>query len=254
MSGSTAVVMEKNGGEASVPRFELAEWRSTYGVVAGITGRAGAFDLGLTSPDPMRIVMDRWTTFLECHNSGFSGVVVSFQPHGSAVGVHRSRWQGVTVASGLDGHATDVPGVLIGVTVADCIPVYLLHPGTGAVAVLHAGWRGIVAGILEHGIETLCDLASATVDELLMHCGVGICGACYEVGPEVYQEVTGCGASASGPLDLRTILSDRALARGLTQVTTSAWCSAHDEDRFYSHRASGGVAGRMLAYIGHPLT
>ena len=254
MSGSTEVLMERSGGEAPVPRFELEEWRSTYGVVAGITGRAGAFDLGLTSSDPMRIVMDRWITFLTCHNSGFSGVVVSIQPHGSAVGVHRSGWQGVTVASGLDGHATDVPGVLIGVTVADCIPVYLLHPDTGAVAVLHAGWKGIVAGILERGVEALSELASAGVGELLMHCGVGICGTCYEVGPEVHQKVMGGVASIPGPLDLRAVLTDQALALGLEHVTTSGWCSAHNDDRFYSHRVSGGSAGRMLAYIGRPVT
>ena len=254
MSGSTEVLMERSGGEAPVPRFELEEWRSTYGVVAGITGRAGAFDLGLTSSDSMRIVMDRWITVLSWHDSGFSGVVVSFQPHGSAVGVHRSGWQGVTVASSLDGHATDVPGVLIGVTVADCIPIYLLHPGTGAVAVLHAGWKGTAAGILERGIEALCDLASATVGELLMHCGVGICGTCYEVGSEVYQAVTGCTASGPRQLDLRAVLTDQALALGLKHVTASGWCSAHSEDRFYSHRASGGSAGRMLAYIGRPVT
>ena len=63
-----------------------------------------------------------------------------------------------------------------------------------------------------------------------------------------------CGVAApgNGPwrLDLRTRLVDEARRQGLTDVTVSSWCSAHDRPRFYSHRASGGTDGRMVAYIG----
>jgi copper oxidase (laccase) domain-containing protein len=86
-----------------------------------------------------------------------------------------------------------------------------------------------------------------------MHCGVGICGDCYEVGSEVMQ---GCGIAADGPgpwhLDLRGRLLEQARGLGLIQATISPWCSAHDRSPFYSHRASGGTEGRMVAYIGVP--
>ena len=63
-----------------------------------------------------------------------------------------------------------------------------------------------------------------------------------------------CGAAADGPgpwhLDLRSTLVEQARALGLRQVTASPWCSAHHRDRFYSHRASRGADGRMVAYLG----
>jgi copper oxidase (laccase) domain-containing protein len=86
---------------------------------------------------------------------------------------------------------------------------------------------------------------------LIMHCGIGICGVCYEVGSEVMR---GCGAAAegSGPwhLDLRATLVEQARGIGVSRVTTSSWCSAHHRPEFYSHRASQGADGRMVAYLG----
>jgi copper oxidase (laccase) domain-containing protein len=64
----------------------------------------------------------------------------------------------------------------------------------------------------------------------------------------------GCGAAAEGAgpwhLDLRTTLIEQARAAGLGRVTTSSWCSAHHRPQFYSHRASRGADGRMVAYLG----
>jgi copper oxidase (laccase) domain-containing protein len=66
----------------------------------------------------------------------------------------------------------------------------------------------------------------------------------------------GCGVRADGPgpwhLDLRERLAAQAEALGLVRVSGSSWCSAHDRDRFYSHRASGGRDGRMVAFLGMP--
>ena len=54
-------------------------------------------------------------------------------------------------------------------------------------------------------------------------------------------------------VDLRAILAEQARQLGVGQVSMSAWCSAHDRERFFSHRASGGRDGRMVAYLGRPL-
>jgi len=119
------------------------------------------------------------------------------------------------------------------------------------VALLHAGWRGTAGGILTRGVQRLLGETGADSRDIVMHCGVGICGACYEVGSEV---MTGCGlpADGSGPwhIDLRERLAAQAAELGLTSVSRSPWCSAHDRSRFYSHRASGGADGRMVAYLG----
>ena len=235
------------------PRFDLAAWRRDYGVVAGITGRGRepgrGFDLGLWSEAPVGEVMTRWRAF-QRSVAGFSSVVLGNQIHGTEVGVAAAP-VGWTRVEGIDGWVTADTGVLLTVTVADCIPVYLVVPRK-AVALLHAGWRGTAGGILSRGVERLLSVAKASPAEIVMHCGVGICGDCYEVGSEV---MAGCGIAASGAgpwqLDLRDVLATQAERLGIRSVSVSAHCSAHHPD-FYSHRASRGADGRMVAYLGMP--
>jgi YfiH family protein len=233
-----------------VPRFELVEWREA-GLVAGITGRGAesgrGFDLGLWSESPVGETMRRWRAFRQSYPD-FESVMLGQQVHGVEV-MTAGPGRGWTQVDGIDGWVTTTPGVLLLVTVADCIPVYLAAPR--GVALLHAGWRGTARGILTRGVEQLCAVAGAGPEEITMHCGIGICGACYEVGSEV---MLGCGAATDGPgpwhLDLRGRLATQAAGLGVTRVTGSTWCSAHHRDRFYSHRASGGRDGRMVAFLG----
>lgn len=235
-----------------VPRFEIPGWAERYGVVAGITGRGAepgrGFDLGLWSHQPVGEVMSRWLA-LRRAMSDFHAVVLGNQVHGVEV-MSLDAGKGWIHVEGIDGWITTTPAILLTVTIADCVPVYLVAPGRG-VALLHAGWRGTAGGILVRGVHALCDRTGSSVSDIVMHSGVGICGPCYEVGPEVLQ---GCGAPAEGPgpwhLDLRERLRDQAEKLGLNQVTTSGWCSAHDRSSFYSHRASRGTDGRMVAFVG----
>jgi copper oxidase (laccase) domain-containing protein len=239
----------------SLPLYQLPEWRSRYGVVAGITGRGAepgrGFDLGLWGDGPVGEVMSRWRAFRRA-DPGFSAVVLGNQVHGTVVS-RVDGGEGWIQVDGVDGWVTTKPGILLTVTVADCIPVYLLAPPHG-VALLHAGWRGTAAGILRAGIAGLKEATGVSESQIVMHCGVGICGECYEVGSEV---LAGCGVPVDGPgphhLDLRERLASDACALGLGTITTSGWCSAHDRAAFFSHRASRGSDGRMVAYLGLPV-
>jgi polyphenol oxidase len=221
-------------------------------VVAGITGRGSepgrGFDLGLWSREPVGEVMSRWLAFRR-GSSDFTAVVLGNQVHGTKVR-RIDRSEGWTQVEGIDGWVTSTPGLLLTVTVADCVPVYLVAPGR-AVALLHAGWRGTAGGILEQGLGALLEASRSDPANVVMHCGVGICGQCYEVGSEV---MSGCGVPADGPgpwhLDLRSVLIQQAHRLGVGAISTSGWCSAHDRSSFYSHRASAGQDGRMVAYAG----
>jgi YfiH family protein len=234
------------------PRFELTGWRDAFGLVAGITARGdeggGGFDLGLWSEAPVGEVMSRWRA-LRRSLPAFSSVVLGNQVHGAEVMV-APRSGGWSLVEGVDGWVAASPGVLLTVTVADCVPVYLAVPGQG-VALLHAGWRGTAAGILGRGVERLLAMTGASGADVVMHCGIAICGQCYEVGSEV---MAGCGLPADGPgpwhLDLRDTLAGQAARLGVGRVTVSSLCSAHDRPTFYSHRASRGADGRMVAYLG----
>ena len=252
--GSTArSLAEQAVPDVAVPRLELREWGERLGLVAGITTRGHGFSLGLWSEDNVGQVMTRWRALRAAFQPRFPGVVLSHQVHGARVGWHEQPADGWLIFDELDGHATAVPGLLLTVTVADCIPVYLAVPQKGAVALVHAGWRGVEAGILERGLEVLKRHAFARAADVVMHCGVGICGACYEVGPEVASRLTERPQGGPEHVDLRGLLVRQARELGVGEVSLSPWCSAHDRDRFFSHRGSGGRDGRMVAYLGRPL-
>lgn len=239
------------------PRFELREWAERFGLVAGITARGAeggrGFDAGLWGDGPVGQAMTRWRRLRRGLGTGFDALVMAHQVHGARVLVHGAPVSGWVIHDGADGHIARHTGLLLGVTVADCVPVYLHDPVSGAIALLHAGWRGTAAGILRHAVEMLASQFGVKSADLVMHCGVAISGARYEVGAEVFA---GCGlpapAEGRGLLSVRGVLEAQARTLGIGEVTRSAWCSARDAAHFHSHRRSGGQDGRMLAYLGRP--
>jgi copper oxidase (laccase) domain-containing protein len=245
--------LDETPAAGAIPRLELAPWRERHGVIAGITLRGDGFDLGLHSPEPAGTVLDRWHRLFSDLSPAFRGFALGRQVHGSRVVMHPAGLAGWLLQDGIDGHVTAQPGTLLLVTVADCVPVYLLHPPSRTVALLHAGWRGTVAGVLETGVRALITATRGDPAELVMHCGVSICESCYEVGPEVHQALRGRSTAGPAPIDLRAELADRAVRLGLRTVTQSGWCAAHHATRFFSHRRSRGADGRMVAYLGLPL-
>lgn len=234
-----------------VERYELPTWRSRFGIVAGITSRPS--DFTLAGARPAGAPADHWAAFHAEHETTFPSVQTGYQCHGVHVLTHRVRPRGLVTSPDTDGHVTALCGVLLTVTVADCVPVYLAASDGTAVGLLHAGWRGIAAGIIEHGIAAFCSAAHSSARDIVSHCGVAICGICYEVGPEVVQQVLGERTAGSTGLDLRRAVAARLVNAGVSEVTLSPWCTVHDTGRFHSHRAAGGRAGRMLAYAGRPL-
>lgn len=240
----------------ALPLWEVPGWRERFGVTAGITGRgddpAHPFDLGLWTNRPVGTVMGQWRAFRQALADDCPALVMAHQVHGDRVLWHDADAPGSwAIHEGADGHATTRPGLALLVTVADCIPVYLVDPVRRAVALLHAGWRGTAAGILARGVGLLGRQAGTDPADLVMHAGIGISGPCYEVGAEV---MAGVGAAHDGPgpwqLDLRAVLAEQARALGVGEVTVSDHCSAREAGHFHSHRRSGGRDGRMVAWLG----
>jgi YfiH family protein len=144
-----------------------------------------------------------------------------------------------------DGHALAAQGLAAMVLTADCIPVVL--GAQGAVAALHAGWRGLASGVLQEGVRAVRELGgSGDIVAVVGPCA-GVC--CYEVGEEVHAAFA--GAHRDGRLiDLRAIAHEKLLEAGVAQVLDFAACTICDE-RFFSHRREGSRAGRQagLAWI-----
>jgi hypothetical protein len=140
-----------------------------------------------------------------------------------------------------DGHATDRPGLVPLVFVADCLPVAL--SGTNGVAMIHCGWRGMSTGIVERGVEEVGATAAAI--------GPSIGPCCYEVGDEVRDAFAGLGEgiAAGRMLNLREV-ARRLLARaGVHEVEVSDLCTSCNPDLFFSHRRDRGRTGRQAGLV-----
>jgi YfiH family protein len=141
-----------------------------------------------------------------------------------------------------DGQATALTGMGVLVLTADCLPVAL--GCEGAVAIVHAGWRGLAAGVLEEGVAALTELAGPGA-RIAAVVGPGAGACCYEVGPEVHAALQS-GVPGPAPIDLRAIAERRLRAAGVGEVRHIDACTIHDE-RFFSHRREGERAGRQGA-------
>jgi polyphenol oxidase len=167
-----------------------------------------------------------------CAGRQLHGAIVQrvYSPSGAA---------GKAAAIDADGHATALPDIGTTVLTADCLPVAL--GSVAAVAMLHAGWRGLAAGVLEEGVRALHEVGGRARIVAVIGPGAGVC--CYEVGPEVHEAFD--GAHRAGPnIDLRAIARERLLAAGVAEVRDVQACTICDQ-RFFSHRREGPRAGRQ---------
>lgn len=239
------------------PVAHLTAWeRETQGLVCGITSvlpgqLAGSqSDFGLATGGVESDLVARYERLAV--GLGLGAVAVARQVHGCrVVSVPSSPARGLHVQGEADGLVSGASGVLLVVTVADCVPVFLADRAGRHIAVLHAGWRGIAAGVLRAGVAQMRERFGVLPGNLRAHLGPAICGACYEVGPEVLLAM-GRPSATGGKLNLRQELADRALEAGIPadHMTRSRVCTVCGPGFHYSYRASGESAGRMAAFIG----
>jgi YfiH family protein len=153
-----------------------------------------------------------------------------------------------------DAIVSDDPQKLLAVRVADCVPVLLASADGITVAAIHAGWRGVIAGVVPN---TLRHFESQS---LLAAIGPCIGEEAFEVGPEVvaeFERVFGTDAPArrtddgKGRVDLRRAIAMQLASSGIEaeRIDTTDRCTFRDRDEFFSHRRDKGITGRMAALI-----
>ena len=239
--------------DAPVPYRPVSRWTDRFPwITAGMTHRGTGdrpFDLRLFGNAAPPAAGRRWRALLTA--TGFPGAAHARQVHGTRIAVCLALHEGLH-ASGeaADGHTTSAGGVLLGVTVADCVPVYLVDPEHRAVALLHAGWRGTAAGIVEAGVATLAARFGTRPTDLHLHLGPAICGDCYEVGPEVFRALGLSEPSGPEPVDVRAVLTGQAHALGVPhgRVSVSGACTLCGDGGYFSHRR--GDRERQVAFLG----
>jgi YfiH family protein len=210
-------------------------------------GAYATLNLGrLTDDDPAAVERNRLTLEREIG----AGLALVHQVHGSrvlTVGEDDARASRRAEPGGLvraDGQVTDKRGVGLTSLTADCLPVAVA--GRDAVAMLHAGWRGLHAGVIGEGVAALRALGER--GELGAAIGPGAGPCCYEVGREVHEAFAAHPAAVhrGRRLDLKAIAAAELAAAGVTEVYDLGACTiCADPELLFSHRRDHGVTGRQ---------
>jgi YfiH family protein len=270
----------------------IADWDQYFWLRHGFSTREGgvskvyggdSLNLGWTREDDPALVAENRRRFLSacCDGSSESDqagqqTVTLKQVHSEVVwpiresdGVREGKLQtadGKAVLEG-DGLMTELPGVMLGVQTADCVPVLVADVKKRAVAAFHAGWRGTVVRIVEHGVEKMRLEYGSNLEDLVAAVGPSIGPCCYAVGEEVQSRFDSqfgyahklfrTMEGAQKHLDLWEANRRQLLETGLkeTQIAVVRECTAcarneQGERKYFSHRAEHGHAGRMMSVIG----
>ncbi len=231
------------------------------GLAAGFSTREGG-----VSPDPYGAlnlgmsVGDRREAVAENRRRFFGAL--GFQPEQAAIAgqVHGDAVRAVAepgLYPGYDALVTNLPGLLLCITAADCAAVLLADPDARVVGACHAGWRGTVAGIAARTIRAMGQMG-AQPGRMRAFVSPCISRDAFEVGPEVAAQFAPAfvepRAGANPHVDLKRALHAQLVEAGLAHehVEVSPHCTAGQPDLFFSHRAQHGRTGRMMGAIGYP--
>jgi len=210
-------------------------------------GPYASLNLGILTDDDQTRVTENRRRLAEALQLDPKRIAMGWQVHGTEL----KEWQAAPDKGGyahagaelakVDAHATGERALALLVLAADCLPVALASKDR--VAMLHCGWRGLAAGIIEQALDTFPEPPAAALGPSIEQC-------CYEVGPEVLEAFAGIPEAADARmLSLRTVARTKLEAAGVTQIKSVGICTSCREDLFFSHRRDNGVTGRQAGII-----
>jgi YfiH family protein len=216
--------------------------------VGGVSdGPYASLNLGRKSGDDVERVDENRRIVCDEIGADLEQLALNYQVHSARV----LRAAPALRGEHADGLWTDEPGLPILAMSADCLPIVLTRAGADepAVAVLHAGWKGLLAGIVVAGADALGGRST-----LSAAIGPGIGPCCYEVGEEVakpFRERFGDDVVHGRRLDLWTSAERALRAAGIERIDRLDRCTACEPETFFSHRRDAGRTGRqgVIAYV-----
>ncbi|MDO4182505.1 MAG: polyphenol oxidase family protein [Coriobacteriia bacterium] len=240
---------------------------SSVGIFLGFTGRAGGVSTGAyaglnlathVGDEPALVCANR-QLLLDALGVPQAPLIVPNQVHGTElVTLCNSEASAVELAkqdaaAGADGLVVSAAGVVALLCFADCLPLVLAAPG-GQFAVVHAGWRGAVAGIAGKALQQLCAVAACAPDQVNAYIGPHIRSECFETGEEVAQAFQQRFGVDCVPCARHVSLA-AAVAADLQQqganparIADAQVCTRCNPADYYSYRATGGTCGRHGAF------
>ena len=182
---------------------------------------------------------EAWTGGRQVHAANVERVDASRRGAGA--------WTPDDTIAGTDALWTEEPGIALVVLVADCVPVLLADLDRRRIAAVHAGWRGLVGGVIEAAAAAM-EAGPRTV--ALAGPSIGPC--CYEVGPDVAHPATerfGSGVMRGTHLDLWAGTAAALRAAGVAGASFAALCTRCEAARFFSHRAGSAARQGLVACL-----
>lgn len=264
--------------EGNVPYFYYPLLENTGMVRHGFSTRLGGVSTGefssmnfnTTRGDALEHVEENFKRFCAAIGCNWDLAVMSHQTHtvnvetitADMVGKHRSFWEKKPFQD-VDGLITDVPGVVLITSYADCVPLYFLDPTKKVIALSHSGWKGTVARMGAVTVSKMQKEYGCNPSQILACIGPSICQDCYEVGIEVAEQFTQIFSEEEAKQILRLndagryqldlwkantlILKQAGILENHIAVTNV--CTCCNPDLLFSHRYTKGKRGNLCAFL-----
>ena len=180
-------------------------------------------------------------------------LVMVKQVHGSAI-VVAERPDPELLETPADGLITKVPGLVLGIRTADCIPVFFWDPVQKVAGIAHGGWKGVKDGIIAQMLKIFEKSCGTKMGDLHVAIGPSIRKCCYEVGKEFLGYFPGfyrAKDTVKGNLDLVGVVKGRLLKRGVSEahVHDTGLCTVCENKKFFSYRLESQTPERILSVI-----
>ena len=260
--------------------LRVSGWGAIPGLVHGFLGRAHALPPGPFRAADLRQRLaaagEKVDVVLAARQTHGARVLAPDDPERVAADWEESPWPAILADA--DALVSAAPVVLT-IRTADCVPILLVAPAHHAVAAVHAGWKGMLAGVVERALAMLGARHGARPTEVLAAIGPAIGACCYEFGAEHAESLAATlgravlerawrprprataspsrGADDAAPtdrghLDLRLVARIALESGGVpaAAITTIGPCTADHPEELHSYRRDGANAGRQLSYIG----
>ena len=270
-SGTTEL-KEKN----HVPYIQFKNLSATGIVKHGFSTRKGGVSTGIFSSmnlnfkrgDDPDAVLENYRRMAAALNMRVEDMVLSDQTHTTNVRVitEEDRGKGILRPqdySDVDGMITNVPGIVLVTSYADCVPLYFVDPVRKAIGLSHSGWKGTVGHIGQKTVETMHEVYGSEPKDIVAAIGPSICQSCYEVSDDV-AEAFRANFTADEAAD---ILLDKGNGKYQLDLWKANWyvltdagilpehlsvtdlCTACHPDLLWSHRKTNGQRGGLSAFL-----
>ena len=212
-----------------------------------------SLNLGINTDDVPENVTENHRLFFDAIGATDYSFASSYQVHGTEI-LHTTE---PGRFDGYDALITNQPGLLIGVTVADCVPVLIYDAENRAVGAIHAGWRGTVGGIVSRTLTLMQQQFGTKPKACYAYVGTCIDVCLFDVGPEVAEQfqdsfVRVDPVTQRPGVDLKAANRQQLMDAGIPEkyIEVSPFSTVLNNRDYFSHRAEKGQTGRMLAVIG----